>query len=339
MIHQNPFTSETFTKIWKAHFNKERVIYTFECLKNLKFFKHNSSLPLFINVGKNITKGISYELNDNKPANDFKKKVVLIYDVPQYINTNKEFLNKKLKWIKIKQYPGYLTHLSNYNDFNDFLASKFSKKSRYKFNSYKRTLENAFDISYKNLYGHVNKEEYDTVFKSFHNLLTKRFDEKHESNNNLNPAEWEFYKDVAFPLILEKKASLFVIYSGNTPIAISLNYISENTLVFAMTVFDTDFSQYNVGTVHLMELYKWCFEQKLEILDLSKGFYDYKTRWGDTEYYFENHIVFDPDSLICAVIANAIANYFKLKQYLRDKKLNEKLHKLTFFLRKKNNKT
>src|SRR5690606_28251702 len=222
----------------------------------------------------------------------------------------------------VKQYPGYITYLSNYVDFNDYLTSRFSKKSRYKFNSYKRTLENSFDITYKHLYGKITKEEYDIVFKSFHNLLTKRFDEKLESNNNLNPAEWEFYEDVVFPLILEKKASLFVIYNGEMPIAISLNYISENTLIFAMTVFDIDFSKYNVGTVHLMELYKWCFEQKLEALDLSKGFYDYKTRWGDGEYHFENHIIFDPSSLFCVVIAHTIARYFRLKQYLRDKKIN-----------------
>jgi len=292
-------------------------------------------LPLFINVGKNITKGISYDVDGDKTSNDFKKKVVLIYDVPQYIKTNNEFSDKKIKQLKARQYPGYLTNLSNYKDFNTYLASKFSKKSRYKFVSYKRNLENSFEISYKNLHGEISKQEYETVFKSFHNLLTKRFDEKLESNNNLDPAEWEFYKEVVFPLIIEKKASLFVVYNAKTPIAISLNYLSENTLIFAMTVFDTDFSQYNLGTVHLMELYKCCFEQKLETLDLSKGFYDYKTRWGDREYFFENHIIFDPNSLFCVVIAHTIANYFRLKQYLRDQKLNEKLHKLTYFLKTK----
>ena len=42
------------------------------------------------------------------------------------------------------------------------------------------------------------------------------------TNNNLYPEEWAFYHDVAFPMILEKKASLFVVYETSNPIAVTL---------------------------------------------------------------------------------------------------------------------
>ena len=335
MTNKNPFTSETFSTVWQKHYNKEEIV-TFGFIKNLLFFKPNKNLPLYINVGKNNTKGISYTINQDNTNNDYKGKVCLLYDVPQTLKKQQEILNTKIKILKVRQYPGYKTQLTNYKDFNDYLNSKFSKKTKYKFNSYKRALENTWDISYKNLYGTITKEEYDTVFQAFHTLLTKRFDEKQESNNNLDPTEWGFYKEVVYPLILEKKASLYVVYNGNIPIAISLNYFLENKLIFAMTVFDTDYAQYNVGTVHLMELYKWCFEQKLEAVDLSKGFYHYKTRWGDTEYFFENHIIYDANALRCMVLAHTMATYFKWKQQLRDLKINEKINKIKFLLSTKN---
>ena len=62
-------------------------------------------------------------------------------------------------------------------------------------------------------YGAIEKVEYDHIFEHFKFLLTKRFDDKQITNNNLDPAEWEFYKEVVYPLILEKKASLYVIYN------------------------------------------------------------------------------------------------------------------------------
>ena len=53
-----------------------------------------------------------------------------------------------------------------------------------------------------------------------------------------------FYRDVALPMILEKKASLFVVYEDSNPIALRLNYFSENTLFHAITTFDIDYSKF-----------------------------------------------------------------------------------------------
>lgn len=333
MIVNNPFTSKIFVNKWSEHFIKQKTIHQFKFLQNLSFYKSNI-WPIYIGIGKNLTKGLSYSLDVKEETSDFKKKVFLVYDVPQYFEVNNK-LNKRLKLITVKQYPGYITQLLNYSDYDNYIATNFSKKSRYKFKSYKRTLENTFNISYKHFYGKTNKNEYDLIFDQFNAILKKRFEQKLESNNNLEPQEWAFYKDLVYPLILEKKASLFVIYHENTPIAVSLNYFSKNILFYAITGFDIDFSKYNVGKVHLMELYKWCFEQKIEIFDFSKGYYDYKKRWGDKEYHFENHIFYDSKSISSIVIANFIARFFKLKQFLRDKNINKKLSQLLYALKRR----
>jgi len=85
----------------------------------------------------------------------------------------------------------------------------------------------------------------------------------------MHPVEWEFYKEVAYPLILESKASLFVLYDNETPIAITYNYHSENIVFDAITVFDIDYIKY---------------------LDFSKRYFDYKKRICPIEYNFEYHV-------------------------------------------------
>ena len=73
--------------------------------------------------------------------------------------------------------------------------------------------------------GDISKSEYDFIFSEFRRLLEKRFTDKQVSNNNLNEKEWNFYYDVAYPLIVEKKAALFVVYDNDKPIGLSLIHI------------------------------------------------------------------------------------------------------------------
>ena len=329
MIQQNPFTSSTYTKIWCQHFIKDKALYAFDFIEGISFLKM-PVLPVYVNIGQKVTKGMSYVINVNASSNDFKNKVILIYDVPEYFNIENSILPKKIKLIKIKQYPGFLTNLESYPDFNSYFSSTFNKKSRYKLKSYKKNLENSFNVSYKHFYGDISNEDYQIVFDEFNTLLKKRFEDKQETNNNLDPKEWDFYKDSTYQLIQEKKASLFVIYQDTKPIAISLNYFSESILFFAMTVFDIDYQKFNIGKVHLMKLYEWSFQNKIKIFDLSKGYYDYKDRWANLNYNFEHHIYYNSNSIMATLLARNLQLFFELKQFLRDLKLNVFIHKITY---------
>src|SRR5690606_26177173 len=60
--------------------------------------------------------------------------------------------------------------------------------------------------------------------------------------------------------------------------------------------------------------------------------------WSDTKYNFEYHVYYDTKTFKTLVLGNTIAAFFKFKQYLRDKELNNKLHKLSFFVRKEKSK-
>ena len=141
-IKQNPFVSDIFSTKWLIRFNRNKPVFEFNFIGGLKFYKP-SFLPIFINAGQNLTKGISYTLK--KPAiGKFIKSVILIYDVPDYFNLNTHELPDHIEFHRIKQYPGYLTDLKKYKDLNEYLQSTFSKKRRVKLTRYNKRLELCF---------------------------------------------------------------------------------------------------------------------------------------------------------------------------------------------------
>lgn len=330
MVQQNPFLSQTFIEIWSKHFLLKHLKKVFEFI-NIGFYKP-SLFPIYVNLGATLTKGVSYNLKALASAKELKQKALLIYDVPAYFNKN-EKSNNEVSVIKVKQYPGYLINLKKYNGLNHYLTKVFSKSSRQKFKRYSQRLEQCYNIHYKMYFGAISIEEYNHVFNAFHALLTKRFIGKQTVNNNLFEHEWNFYRAVVYPLILEKKASLNVIYNANQPISIRLNYYSDTIVFDAITVFDTDYSKFHLGKISILKILEWVFEQPYEIFDFSKGYFDYKESWSDQSYNFEYHLLYNSASITSSSLAFFTAYYFRLKHFLRTQKLNEKFHSLQFLLK------
>ncbi len=324
----SPFATNTFQDIWKKHFIPNKPIIKYKFIDGVTFYKRN--FPLFFNVGKNLTKGNTYKIND---VEDYRNKTFVIYDVLPHLNKQQNDLSKKIGILKSTQYSGFSINLEQFNDIEDYILNKFSKNTRMKMRKFNRRLNECFDISTKMFFGHIDKPEYDKIFEDFMVLLRKRYYEKEVSYNNMQPSEWGFYKEVAYPLILEKKASLFVIYNKETPIAITYNYHTEDTLIDAITVFDIDYSKFNIGYINNLKLLNWCFENNLKSLDFSKGYFDYKKRMCTLEYAFEYHIIFDKYSIFSRIMAYSYHTFFEFKAFLRRKNLNSKFHKLTYFVK------
>ncbi len=334
-MNNNPFVSATYRSIWLNHFNSGKPGKTFDTLPGLAFIKH-PYLPFYYNTGKTHTKGISYELTDI--GTPFPEgRVLVIYDVPGYFRQPDADLPKNTGLYRIRQYPGFVIDLDQYADFNSYMSAMFSKNTRTKMNKFRKRLDLCFDITYTMHWGDISRDHYDYLFEEFRMLLEKRFSGKQITNNNLDPAEWEFYKAVAYPMILEKKAGLYVVYDRGQPIGITLNYLSDTTIFDAITVFDTDYTKFHLGAVMLSHLIEWSMAQQLKIFDFSKGFFDYKQRWASRSYDFEYHILYDSASPSARALAASLKKFYSNKQLLRDKKLNEKLHRLTYRLRSSKN--
>ena len=327
----NPFVSALFTSHWIQCYRKGEKETRFPWLNPLSFVK-SKRLPCFINTGTRFTKGLTYTLDPERAI--VGNEAYLVYDVLTHEQPDYSGLPKNAGLLVSPQYPGYLIDVKEYASLQDFLQKKFSKSSRYKLTKYKKRLEAAFEIRYQMYWGAIDKETYDQVFRHFRLLLEKRFDDKQETNNNLAPDEWNFFTKVAYPMILEQSAGLFVVYDGATPIAVTLNFMSDTTVFDAITVFDIDYAKFHLGSVSVMGLIEWCIGNGMEILDFSKGEFDYKKRWATREYRFEYHIFYNKRSLQSRLVAVSLVSFFRLKQVFREWKLNEWFHRLTYRIKK-----
>lgn len=331
----NPFTSEIFITIWSKHFNEAKSAISFHFISNVQFVKH-WLLPLHVNAGKNLTKGINYKLNNS--FSDYKGKTFLIYDVPTYFKVEEfNVLNgSSLRLKKLYQYKGFLMDLTSVKNHNEYINSQFSSKNRREFRSNQRRLEECFKIKYSFLHGETNMSEFRSVFDDFFNLLQKRFSDKHINYHHLTETKWNFYNDVVYKMLLEKKASILVIYNETKPIGITLNFHSDTILFETITVFDPDYYKFSIGKTSIIKLLEWCFENNYKISDFSKGDFDYKHKWANLEYEFYYHIFYDSSSLKSRFTAKFVEVFFNTKLYLREQNLNALYRKCIFLVKGSN---
>ncbi len=130
-------------------------------------------------------------------------------------------------------------------------------------------------------------------------------------------------------MLLDGRASLFVIYNDDLPFSISVNFISEDTLFADFTVFDIDYSKFNIGFIDIMKHLQWCIDNKIKVLDFSKGGYEYKKRWSNLTYHFNYHILYDSNSLKAIFVAKSVSMILKTVQFLRDKNIHTLYHIIT----------
>lgn len=333
----NPFTSSTFKAIWLKHFKSQKDEIEFKFIAPVTFYKH-WIFPFYINIGKNLTKGVDYNLNYK--AEDYKGKVCLVYDVPEYFKTaDIDDSKTSLRCKKNFQYKGFALDLNDFPSQEEYIASRISSKNRRGYRSRLKRLEECFDIKYHFLYGAMDEGVFDTVFRQFHELLSKRFSEKEVNYHHLQSKKWKFYTELVNTMIIEKKASIFVIYNGKKPIGITLSFHSDDIAFVTITVFDPDYYKFNVGKTLLVKLLDWCYDKNVKIMDLSKGEFDFKYEWCNLVYDFEYHIIYDSTSLMARAMASLLDAYFNLKTYLRKKKVNDWYRKQLFKLKSRSTDT
>jgi hypothetical protein len=328
---QNPFTSSTFESIWSKHFNNSNPLLTFKFINGVKFIKY-SKFGIYVNAGKNLTKGIDYTLNHE--ASDYKGKTFLIYDVPTYFKID-EFTppeSSSLKLKKMFQYQGFLMDISSFKDKDAYINAQFSSKNRREFRSNERRLETCFNISYEFINEEISQAKFDKLFKQFHALLNERFEDKQVNYHHLSKDKWAYYTELVFEMLKEKRASLLVIYNEDEPIGITLNFHADNVLFETITVFDPDYYKFSIGKTSIIKLLEWCFDNGYAISDFSKGDFEYKHKWGNLAYDFNYHILYDSKSIRSILTSKYIELFYRLKLYLRKKNVNSLYRKYKFLL-------
>jgi len=327
-MKHNPFTSNTYQETWLKHFSKQKEGKQFQFIKNLSFIKHKF-LPYYINAGRNMTNGMTYEID--ALASDFKNKAVVIYDVPDYCDWTDPVKIPNLKIKKVRQYKGFLADLSKVTSFEAYLQNTLNAKSRNKFRSTLKKFESCFDVSYNYYYGDIAPDAYKTLMANFKNLVETRYGDLKIDTSLIS--EWPFYEELVYKMLHEKKAMIISIDVAGKPISMSLAFLGENSLVGAVKAFNTNYYKFNVGHIEISKFIDWCIKNDKEILDFSKGEYEYKTKWTNTNYLYNCHILYDTSSIASSITGYLLVKYFGFKQYLRDKNFNLFVAKTRFALK------
>lgn len=280
----------------------------------------NKRLPDFYIEAKQKTDG--HVLVSSQPTEfpDLNDKIYLVYDAPSFlkvkINTLKTFTGFK----SVIQHKGYCIDLKDYSELETYIKDRFSRSSRQLLRSAKNRLELCFDISHKMYYGAIDKKHYNELFVRFYKMLELRACEKGINNRNLK--FWDLYTDKVYEMILNKQASLFVIYDGKQAINISLNMHVKNTVFLFISTYNIAYSKFRLGHTNWMLQLDWFLKNGIKIVDFSKGNVDYKKRWTNTEYDFEYHLFYDSSKITVKMKAFWISKKLKLLQFLRNKNIN-----------------
>ena len=298
-------------------------------------FMRGSISPFYNNVVRNkLTDEIIF--SHEEKTNDFENlEISNVWDIPEYLDVEQKQVDSTIKVFKVRQYKGFLINLKAFKKIDEFLAAQLSARNRKKLRAKKNKLESEHTTRYSFYYGFIKKGEYDMLFAEFYKLLENRFQEKKVLNHNLG--EWDYYHKLVYPLILEKRASLFAIYVADKPINIALQFHLGNTVFSYIQSYDIAFSRYNMGDISIMKRLEWCFKNGFNILDLSMGETDYKIKWCNHHYHLYFHLFYKSNSITAVLKSNLVIAKLKLKQYLRDKDILGKLFrydKLKFQIRR-----
>lgn len=208
----------------------------------------------------------------------------------------------------------YYADLSNFKNFSDYFNNQFSSKSRTKVRSYIKKLEKCFDISYQMFFGYIDEEKYNLLFTKLRTLLESRFEQiglKH-----LAFKYWDYYTTTVYDFILKKQASMFVIYDGNKPIDICVNFHFKNIMVNSIRSYDINYSKFRLGFVDIYKQLEWCFENDIEIFDLMYGEAAYKQKWCNKIEKSQRYILYSKKSNKDASVAYMYALYSKYRSRL-----------------------
>jgi hypothetical protein len=227
---------------------------------------------------------------------------------------------------KIYRIQGYCIAIEGGENIETYLKKHFKPNFRTSMRRRLKGLEKCFNVSYRMLYGTIERDEYNFIMSELRTMLIRRFDQRNDKNMALG--RWEDYYTNTFELINDKKASLFVIYDDAKPIQISLSFHQSNILFLSIPSYNIDYSKFGLGNISVFKILEWCIGNGYKTLDMGFGAFDYKVKWCNETYNFEHHLFYTKSSIRSRMLAFSFTIKTKFINYLISKKVNVYYHKV-----------
>ena len=287
----------------------------------LDLFEKRKVPPTYTSVDNKRT-GEPYTNKAITPVKSLLSDITEVKCIPEFLTPLPHFNQNRIKTLKIKRIQGFYIDLSNCSSVADYLNEHLSSKQRARLRSQLKRLENCFDITYEVYYGQIEKEHYDNLFDTMELFIKKRFDQRGEP---FDPTvDLAAIKERCYSMINNKMASFHVIYNGNVPIDICLNYHFQDVVNHSIRSYDIDYAKFGLGNSDIIKQLDWCLQNNFRVFDFMWGDLPYKHFWSNKIYLYEHHMFYNPKSVTDRLIVATKTRLYRLKDRLNSKRAKAK---------------
>jgi arginyl-tRNA--protein-N-Asp/Glu arginylyltransferase len=247
--------------------------------------------------------------------------------VPDYLEYTlaPEYRLKKIKQANL----GYAINLQDYDNVKDYVKAQYKTDANKIIKRHDR-LYLCFAIHYKVFGEEISKEEYEFLMVYLKQMLVDRFEQRNDKNKNLS--NWSVVYSSLYHELQIGKALLFVMYSDEKPIQITVTYKLQKVLFSSIPAYDIDYSKFGLGNTAIYKQIEWCLQYGFKIVEMGYGDLDYKKRWSNLIYGYHHHILYATSDTIAKIKAFLFFEMVLLKEYLKRRNLKTTYTKLaTFF--------
>lgn len=262
-------------------------------------------------------------------GNHKNPELICFKNVPSYLSV--DYPDKEeIRIHPIDTVVGYAIDLHKLSDVTQYIGQNFSKKARGNILRGLRRLEDSFNIRYERFFGAIDKHQCQHLMILLKEMIITRFEERNETSHTLR--DWEAIWDTLHSLILNKKASLFVIYHRDKPISISVAYHFNTVFFYYITAFDITYSKFSMGNIMLYKQLEWSIANEYLFFEMGWGDLDYKRRWSNRIEPLVNYYIF-PKRSVDTYLRFAFERYKSLLiTFLISRKVNVRYRQIKNFV-------
>lgn len=301
------------------------------------FFQRNELHPIYKSINNPKSK-ILFNNKDFKGVGSIKKNIYEIKFIPTFLTLKFPDLPNLYKVIKFNRIENFFINLEGFASAEDYLKSIMGPKSRSQLRRRIHRLENCFDVEYQFYFGdNISQQKYDELFDNLEQFIERRFKQRgdhHSQKNNLSNIRQNGYQ-----LILEKKASLFVIKADNKIIDVCLNYHFQNIVQHFIRSYDIDYSKFWIGQVDIYKQIELCFQHNFTIFDFMWDELIYKKRWSNSNTIYKHHFIYKNTNPIKKPLILLMIRLYKWHDVLKTKPFYKSIKKRIERLKNKKPKT
>lgn len=246
--------------------------------------------------------------------------------IPSFFSLYSNRLNSHYKVYKYSRIENYKIDLEGFSNLNEYLIKVMTPKQRKQIRSKTRRLENCFNITSRSYFGEITESEYKFLFAELRQLIERRFKQRNEKF--FLEDKWNYLLEETYLLILDKKASFFVIYDNNQPISIGLNYHFQNIVQSCISSYDIDYSKFGLGHIAILKKLEWCFVNNFKIFDMMWGKVSHKVLWSNSITKYEHHLIYKKHQLFIKGYVRLLIVLYKIKDSSLIKKIAQSFQKI-----------